>query len=522
MKDQAAGLSGSATGASGGLTGEVLVDDMTTHERARAARVEGVLGALAARAEEADRSGEFPLEHVRTLSEAGLLGLNVPTRYGGLGGGLRDLAAATFAMATSCASTSIAYFFQCSGTSRGLLPLVAIDAGLFDADEVPAVRAFSEKVLRRMGTEGRWVANFASESVRIKNAAIAVATEASPADGGWLVNGVKSFGCATGVADDYLVTARIPGGATAEHLGVFLIPRDSAGVSDRTRWDALGMRASATHGIVLEDVFVPADNALAVPGAFVKMTQVSRGSFVGNQVALSSVYLGAAHAVREFALNHLRTTTYHGTDEPIGGSELNKQLVGRMQASMQTALQWARRQLQLETSDPPLLSKNEEVAHWRIAKGEIAENCFDVAVTALKACGTGNTGFGSPISGVCGIWPWLSSRGSRPREGASRPRSTSYTVPRVPSSEPLRDPPPLVRGTGGRHAVRRRHERRGSRRDRERVAGPARVGACGDRGGAAGVGHPAGGTHPRCSEGCLRGGRASGSPRELAGGGEMT
>ncbi len=393
-----AGRSGAPTAATGGLTGEILVDDMTAGERARAARVEGVLGALAARATEADRTGEFPVEHVRTLSEAGLLGLNVPVEYGGLGGGLRDLAAATFAMATACASTAIAYFFQCSGTSRGLLPLAAADAGLFSPKEVPVVRAFGEKLLRRMGSEGRWVANFASESVRVKNAAIAIATEASPADGGWIVNGVKSFGCATGVADDYLVTARLPGGATAEHLAVFLIPRDSTGVSDRTRWDALGMRASATHGIVLEDVFVPDASALALPGAFVKMTRVSRGSFVGNQVALSSVYLGAAHAVTEFALNHLRTTTYHGTDEPIGGSELHKQLIGRMQASLQTALGWARRQLQLETCDPPRMSKDEEVAHWRIAKGEIAENCFDVAVTALKACGTGNTGFGSPIS----------------------------------------------------------------------------------------------------------------------------
>jgi len=378
--------------------GEILVDDMTDGEREPAARVDRVLPALAAAAAEADRTGEFPLQHVRTLSDAGLLGLHVPTRFGGLGGGLRDLAAATFSLATACPSTAIAYFFQCSGTSRGLLPLAAVDAGLFAPDEIPVVRAFAEKVLTRMGSDRRWVANFASESVKVKNAAIAIATEASPADGGWLVNGVKSFGCATGVADDYLVTAKLAGGSTAEHLAVFLIPRDTPGVSNRTKWDALGMRASATHGIVLRDVFVPSERALTVPGVFVKMTQVSRGSFVGNQVALSSVYLGAAHAVSEFTLNHLRTTTYHGTDEPIGGSELHKQLIGNMQASMSTAMHWARRQLQIETSDPPLMSGDEEVAHWRIAKGEIAENCFAVAVTALKACGTAQTGFGTPIS----------------------------------------------------------------------------------------------------------------------------
>ena len=104
---------------------------MTEAERAIALRVDRVLPALAARAEEADRAGEFPLEHVRTISDAGLLGITVPVAYGGLGGGLRDLAAATFALATACPSTALAYYFQCSGSSRGLLPLAAIEAGLF-------------------------------------------------------------------------------------------------------------------------------------------------------------------------------------------------------------------------------------------------------------------------------------------------------------------------------------------------------------------------------------------------------
>ena len=379
-------------------TGELLVEDMTTAELDRARRVDRVLPALAERAAEADRSGEFPLEHVRTISEAGLLGLTVPVAYGGLGGGLRDLSAATFAMATACPSTALAYFFQCSGSSRGLLPLAAADAGLFADDEIPIVRSFGEKVLRRMGAEGRWVANFASESVRSKDAAVTIATEASRTAGGWLINGVKSFGCATGVADDYLVTAKIAGGDTAESLAVFLIPRDTVGVSERAKWDAVGMRATATHGIVLTDAFVPGENALTVPGTFVKMTQVSRGSFVGNQVALSSVYVGAAQAVYDFAMDHLTSTTYHGTDEPIAGGDLHRQLIGQMRAHLDTAYIWARRQIRLETAEPELIPKSDVVANWRIAKGEIADNCFQVAVHALKACGTSNTAMSGPVS----------------------------------------------------------------------------------------------------------------------------
>ena len=378
--------------------GQLLIEDMTPAEIERARRVDSVLPILAAHAVEADHLGEFPLEHVTTISAAGLLGLTVPVEFGGLGGGLRDLAAATFAMGTACASTSLAYFFQCSGASRGLLPLAAIEAGLFPNDEIPVVRAFGEKVLRRMGDEGRWVANFASESVRTKGAAITIATEASKTDGGWLLNGVKSFGCATGVADDYLVTAKLDTGQTAADLCVFLIPRNAQGMGERTKWNAVGMRATATHGIVLEDVFVPDEDALTVSGSFVNMTLVSRGSFVGNQVALSSVYIGAAQAAYDFALNFLTTTTYANTDEPIGGSPLHKQLIGTMRAHLDTAYLWARRQIALETADPEILHKNDVVANWRIAKGEIADNCFQVAVTAMKACGTSNTGMDGVIS----------------------------------------------------------------------------------------------------------------------------
>ena len=380
------------------LTAALLFEDLTPAERERAERVESVLPALRDIAAEVDARGEFHVPHIKTLSDAGLLGLIVPEAYGGLGGGLRDLAAATFAMGTACPSTSLAYFFQCSSASRGLLPLEAIEAGLYPEDEVPAVRAFAEKVLTRLGTEGRWMANFASESAKSSSANISIGTTATKTDGGWLLNGVKAFGCATGVADDYLVTARRADGETAEYLAVFLVDREADGVSERERWDAVGMRATATHGIILKDVFVPDEDAMAVPGAFVKMLQVSRGSFVGSQVAGTAVYLGAAQAAYDFAINHLTSTTFSDTGKPIGTAPMHQQLIGHMRNELDTATLWLRRQVQLETSDPPLLPKNDVIRQWRLAKGTVAESGFEVAKTALKACGTSNTGMSGPIS----------------------------------------------------------------------------------------------------------------------------
>lgn len=374
------------------LTGTLLVERMTEAEIARARRVESVLPALREAAETADAAGEFYMPHVDTLRQAGLLGLIVPEAYGGLGGGLRDLAATTFALATACPSTALAYFFHCSSASRGLLPLEALEAGLFDESEVPIVQAFAEKVLHKMGRDGRWLANFASESPKSSQSAVFITTEATPVEGGWRLNGVKSFGCATGVADEYLVTAKVAGTETADGIALFLVARDAAGISERAKWDALGMRATATHGIVLDDVFVPQADALALPGAFVRMMQMSRGSFVGNQLAGIAVYLGAAQRVYDYALEFTTQLTFEDTGKPIATSPFHQELFGKMTVDLEVAYLWLRRQLELETAVPPLLPKARVVQQWRLCKGEVCEAAYRVATNALKACGTGQTG----------------------------------------------------------------------------------------------------------------------------------
>lgn len=374
------------------LTGQRLVEQMTPAELARAGRVESLLPTLAAAAAEADATGQFPLSHAAALREAGLLGLVVPEQYGGLGGTLRDLAAATFAMGTACPSTALAYFFHNSTVSRGLLALEAVEAGLFNADEAAVVQAFGEKVLHKMGRERLFLGNFASETAKSSQSAVFITTEAHPVDGGWRLNGEKSFGCNTGVADEYLVAAKLAGTTTAEGLALFFVPREAAGVSERPRWDALGMRATASHGIVLQNVFVPAKDALTVPGAFVKMMQMSRGSLLGNQLAISAIYLGAAYRAFEYALTYTTNLKFQDTGLPIATSPFHQELIGKMAVDWQTAVLWLRRQLELETADPPLHPKAVVLQQWRLAKGVIGEASMAIAQNALKMCGTSNTG----------------------------------------------------------------------------------------------------------------------------------
>ena len=240
-----------------------------------------------------------------------------------------------------------------------------------------------------MGRDGMWLANFASESVKSEKAAITISTTAKPVEGGYLLNGVKSFGCATGVADRYLVTASLEGSDTAEGLCTFFVDRDGEGVSEREHWDAIGMRGTATHGIILKDVFVKAEDALAIPAAFTRCMQMSRGSFVGNQVAGIACYLGAAFSLYQYTIGQLRTKTFADTGKPVGTAPYQQELIGHMLVEMETATVWLRRQIELESSEPPILSKDEVVKRWRLCKGVVAEAAFNLGMYSVKAMGTG-------------------------------------------------------------------------------------------------------------------------------------
>src|SRR5690606_6583612 len=80
-----------------------------------------------------------------------------------------------------------------------------------------------------------------------------------PVDGGYRITGVKSFCSGAGYADGYLVAAR--SAEDGSRISQFLVPATVAGLRVEPTWDALGMRATASHDLHL-DVTVPADALL--------------------------------------------------------------------------------------------------------------------------------------------------------------------------------------------------------------------------------------------------------------------
>ena len=153
------------------------------------------------------------------------------------------------------------------------------------------------------------------------------------------------------------------------------------------------MRASATHGIVLEDVFVAERRRAHRAGFLPPHDQHESGELRGQPAGRDRgrTWVRPA-AVYDFALGTpARPRPSSTPGEPIGTAPFQQQLVGQMRMHLETATLWLRRQTGARDLRATAAAKDEVVAQWRIAKGTIAEEAFAVATNAMKACGTSNT-----------------------------------------------------------------------------------------------------------------------------------
>ena len=88
-------------------------------------------------------------------------------------------------------------------------------------------------------------------------------TTAKQVEGGWLINGRKTWSTLSPILTFFLVFAGVEG---REETGDFLVTRGAPGLSIIETWDSLGMRATGSHDVLLEDVFVPDTDVIRLGG----------------------------------------------------------------------------------------------------------------------------------------------------------------------------------------------------------------------------------------------------------------
>jgi alkylation response protein AidB-like acyl-CoA dehydrogenase len=275
---------------------------------------------FATRAAAHDRDGSFPFENFAALQEAGLLSLTVPVELGGKGQGIRAIAETVGTIARGDPSTALVLLMQ-------LLQQAAI-----------------ARSTRWPAHLKRQVAREAVEHGALINALRVEPELGTPARGGlpatiarlvpegWRLTGRKIYATGIPALRWGLVWARTD--EPEPRMGFFLLPCTAAGVSVIESWDHLGMRATGSHDVLLEDVLLPADHAVDIrPPADWAVPDPRQAA--GNTIGIAALYDGVARAARDWLVEYLKQRTPSNLGAPLASLPRFQQAIGEIDALLQ-------------------------------------------------------------------------------------------------------------------------------------------------------------------------------------------
>ncbi|CAN3984405.1 acyl-CoA dehydrogenase family protein [Kitasatospora purpeofusca] len=286
-----------------------------------------VVDLLAARAEEHDRDATFPYQGIEAVHEAGLLTLTVDARYGGPGGTLADTVQVLAQLGRGDASVAVVTAFtllQHAEQARTAgWPTAGYRRLLTESRRGPAlVNTLRAEPGSREGEPPATVAKWDGEA--------------------WLLTGRKTYCTGAEALAWMAVTARTD--EPVPRTGTFLVRGESEGLEVDPTWDQLGLRASASHDVVLDEVRVPAELALGLnpAGGTGKGAAASAAAAVPaaelarawHDLALSAVAVGVARSAQDWLVRFLHQRTPANLTEPLGSLPRYRSALGEIEAQL--------------------------------------------------------------------------------------------------------------------------------------------------------------------------------------------
>ena len=338
---------------------------------------------FAPRAERHDREASFPFDDYADLRREGLLGLCVPERYGGLGADFETYCLVAEQLAQGNASTALTFNMHC--LTMMMMGVIADDMAMD-----PAARERHETLrvvkFREVVEDGAFYGQPHSEPVeqgetdtKLSVGGRRFGTTARKVDGGYVVNGRKFFVSLGGCAPYYATPAiRLGDEPWIERTLYLQVPKDARGVSFPGDWDAMGMRATLSRDMVLEDVFVPDDAEVLPPGVFGAMYNAFPYLFL----SFSATFLGLMQAAYDGALAYL-------TGRMPGAPPLHTEVgaKGLAIAEVLFTLEAARALYYRAISEARVNAPAEAVQRARAAHVTVQRAVVAVTQEAIRVCG---------------------------------------------------------------------------------------------------------------------------------------
>jgi alkylation response protein AidB-like acyl-CoA dehydrogenase len=250
---------------------------------------------------------ETTRELLRKMGDLGLLGIEIPEEYGGMG---LDKVSGCIASEASARDGSFAVSYM-GHTGIGTLPIVYF-----------GTKEQKQKYLPKFAS-GEWISSYSlSEASSASDALNAKAKAVLSPDGqSWILNGEKMWLTNAGFADVYITFAKVDG----EHFTAFIIDKGSPGVSLGAEERKTGIKGSSTRPLILQDATIPKENLLGEIG---KGHKIAFNILNIGRFKLGAGVTGGAKLAIGQAAQYAKARTAFG--QPIASFGLVREKLGEM------------------------------------------------------------------------------------------------------------------------------------------------------------------------------------------------
>ena len=247
---------------------------------------------LRANADGIDESRRFPRENLQALGKAVVLGLLIPTEYGGAGAGIAEMSQVLDTQAQNCASTAMITLMHYCATAV----IAAKGSDRLKQQFLPAC------------ARGENISTLAFSETGSGGHFYMPVSEVSQSNGRKTLSASKSFVTSAGEADSYVVSTRKAGAGAPTETNLYVIAKDAPGFSTQGRFEGLGLAGNASAPMSLQDVAIDDATRLGAEGTgFQSMLEVVLPHF---QIGVASVSMGLAKAAQQAIVGRMGARKY--------------------------------------------------------------------------------------------------------------------------------------------------------------------------------------------------------------------
>jgi butyryl-CoA dehydrogenase len=320
---------------------------------------------LAPIAAEIDRTAEFPEATVKEMGQLGFLGLTTPEKYGGVGADLTSYALVVEEISRVCGSHGLTV---AAHNSLGCWPIATLGTEEQKSTYLPPAAA------------GETLLSFGLTEAEAGSDAGGTKTTAVLEGDTYVLNGSKMWITNSHYAAALIITAKTDLEAKgSQGISAFIVPTDTPGFTIGKKEDKLGMRASDTAPLNLEDVRIPAGNLLGELNAGFKYFMKTLD---GGRISIAAVALGLAVGAYETARVYAKER--HQFGKPIASFQAIEFMLADMATQIEASRQLTYEACRLKDSGEPFAQM---AAMAKLHASETAMFVTDRAIQVLGGYG---------------------------------------------------------------------------------------------------------------------------------------